>query len=221
MSYRGGKYGAEPALDFTDRIIEELDARPNLAKGRGLYAGCGNGRNYVKLAKSGLDVTGIDVSGVAIGMLSKRIPQFAASLCRCDFLDYANEQHHKNAPFQYVIAIQVFQHGNLERVEKYFEKISMLLERGGLLFLRVNASNTTIQHDHDVIERNGSGGFTVRYNGGPKKGLDIRFFSKEDVVGLVRKNDMSVIRKLKNVTTRRVRPGTGSWSQWEVVTRKD
>ena len=170
--YHKGRYHAEHALDFTDDILKELHANQDLVNGRGLYVGCGNGRNYSKLTESGLDVTGLDVSGVALAELSKRLPQYAAMLHQCDFLDYRQEEL-----FQYVIAIQVFQHGNMDRVNRYFEKAYMLLERDGLVFLRVNASNTAIQYDHDIIEENGTGGFTVHYMEGPKKGLDIHFFS--------------------------------------------
>ena len=147
--------------------------------------------------------------------------KFLTALLECgDFLDYRQDAPFQD-PFQYAIAIQVFQHGDMDRVGRYFEKASMLLEKGGLLFLRVNASNTTAQHGHDVIEENNTGGFTVRYNEGPKKGLDIRFFSKEDICSLIHKNDMSVIRELRNVTTERAPPCTGSWSQWEMVARKN
>ena len=90
-----------------------------------------------------------------------------------------------------------------------------------MLFLRVNASNTDVLHAHDVIEKNDTGSFTVHYKEGPKKGLHIHFFSKEDVYGLISKNNMSVMRELRNVTTERVPPRTGSWSQWELVAKKN
>ena len=199
-SYRKGRYRAEPALGFTADIIKELKACPNLMNGRGLYVGCGNGRNYAKLVESGLNIMGLDVSGVALAELSKKLPQCSALLHHGDFLDYRQDAPFQG-PFQYVIAIQVFQHGDMDRVGRYFEKASMLLGSGGLLFLRVNALNTSVQHGHDVIEENDTGGLTVRYDEGPKKGLDIRFFSKEDICSLVRKNDMSVVRGLRNVTT--------------------
>lgn len=214
--YAKGRYHGEMALGFSDDIIREVVSRPNLRCGSGLYVGCGNGRNYVKLAEAGLRMVGIDVSGVALADLSKRLPRCSHLLHRGDFLDYEQD-----APFQYVIAIQVFQHGDMNRVEKYFEKTSALLETGGLLFLRVNSSNTIVQNGHDVVETNDAGGFTVRYDEGPKNGLDIRFFSEGDVCGLVRKHGMSVVGEPRNVTTKRAPPGTGSWSQWEIIARKN
>lgn len=206
-TYRKGRYRAEPALGFTANIVKELKACPNLMNGRGLYVGCGNGRNYVPLADAGLDVVGLDVSRVALNQLSRRLPRCSNLVCG-DFLDYS-----PNVPFQYLIAIQVFQHGGMSRARQYFAKASSLLERGGLLFLRVNASDTQVYHKHDIIEKNDAGGFTVCYNEGPKKGLDIHFFSKEDLFGLVGKSGMSAVNELKNVTAKCLPPCTGSWSQ--------
>jgi 2-polyprenyl-3-methyl-5-hydroxy-6-metoxy-1,4-benzoquinol methylase len=40
----------------------------------GLYIGCGNGRNYEPLVRGGLDLTGLDISEVALGQLSARMP---------------------------------------------------------------------------------------------------------------------------------------------------
>ena len=219
--YRNGLlYRTEPAVDFIDNtIIKELKSNPNLKNGRGLYVGCGNGRNYSKLIESDklLNIVGLDVSGVALEQLAKKLPQCSNMLEQCDFLDYQQ----KNKSFQYIIAIQVFQHGNASRTNKYFEKASILLEKGGLLFLRVNASNTILQYEHNITEKSNTGSFTVRYNEGPKRGLDIRFFSKEDICGLLHKNNMSIVMKeLKNVTTKRVSPRIGTWSQWELIAKK-
>ena len=111
-SYRKGRYSAEPALGFTADIIKELKTCPNLMNGRGLYVGCGNGRNYAKLVESGLNIVGLDVSGVALAELSKKLPQCSSLLHRGNFLDYRQDAPFQD-PFQYVIAIQVFQHASL------------------------------------------------------------------------------------------------------------
>ena len=154
------------------------------------------------------------------GITARRLPRCSALLHHGDFLDYRQDTSFQD-PFQYVIALQVFQHGDMSRVRQYFAKASSLLERGGLLFLRVNASDTQVHHGHDIIEKNDTGSFTVRYNEGPKKGLDVRFFSKEDLFGLVGKNGMSAVNELKNVTAKCLPPCTGSWTQWEMIAKKD
>ena len=213
-SYQKEKYVAEPALGFADDIIKELKTRPNLMNGRGLYAGCGNGRNYVPLAEAGLNMIGLDISRVALNQLSKRLQRCSNLVCG-DFLDYSPD-----VPFQYLIAIQSFQHGGMSRAMQYFAKASSLLEDGGMLFLRVNASDTQAYHKHDIIEKNEADGFTVRYSEGPKKGLDVRFFSKKDMLDLAGRNGMSIISRLRKVTTERALPGMGSWSQWELIAKK-
>ena len=216
--YHDGRYHVEPALAFTDNIIKELKSNLNLKTGRGLYVGCGNGRNYSKLIESDklLNITGLDVSSVALKQLAEKIPQCVNMLEHCDFLDYKQKN---KIPFQYIISIQVFQHGNEKRTNKYFEKTSSLLEKDGLLFLRVNASNTVISFKHNITEKSNTGSFTIRYKKGPKQGLDIRFFSKEDICNLLSKNNMSVINN-KNITTKRILPQIGTWSQWELIAKK-
>ena len=214
--YLKGRYRAETPLKFTADIINELKCSPSLVNGSGLYVGCGNGRNYAQMVESGLEVIGLDISSVALSELSKKLPQYSNLLVCGDFLDYRPD-----IKFQYVIAIQVFQHGDRLMADKYFKKASSLLESGGLMFLRVNASNTIMCREHDIIEKNDTGSFTVLYKEGPKKGLDIRFFSKEDLFDLINKNNMSAMHELKNITTKRLPPYTGSWSQWEMIARKD
>src|SRR5262249_4124292 len=81
------------------------------------------------------------------------------------------------AHFDYVIAIQVFQHGADTDAAAYMAKVAALLRPGGLLFLRVNSVSTQIYHPHTVVERNALGGFTIRYDDGPKRGMLIPFYS--------------------------------------------
>jgi SAM-dependent methyltransferase len=41
---------------------------------RGLYIGCGNGRNLVPMSDAGLDLIGLDISAQAITQLHRRKP---------------------------------------------------------------------------------------------------------------------------------------------------
>ena len=214
--YRKGRYRTDLSLKFTTDIIRELKNNTSLMNGQGLYVGCGNGRNYVPLAESGLKMIGLDVSSVALEMLLKRLPQCRDNFICSDFLNYKPDIR-----FQYLIAIQVFQHGDISRVERYFEKASSLLESGGMMFLRINASNTIPYRNHEVIEKSDTGGFTVKYTGGPKNGLCIHFISKEDLLEIVEKNGMHVLHGIKNVTMRRSVLDPGTWSQWELIVKKD
>lgn len=63
--YRSGGYRARtwPAPFLEDWI-------PRIPVGRALVVACGTGRNALRLAEAGFDVTGVDISSVAIGMAS-------------------------------------------------------------------------------------------------------------------------------------------------------
>ena len=154
--YQDGKYADEPPVRFATKIITELEGRPDLFRSKGLYAGCGNGRNFVMLAKAGLNVIGLDVSAVGLEQISAREPALANRLVLGDFLEYTGR-------FGYIIAIQSFQHGHKSRVKCYFSRAARMLKNNGLLFVRVNASDTDIYHSHEIIEKADDGGFTIQW----------------------------------------------------------
>ncbi len=207
--YGNGRYDGESPVEFAGKIATFLAERLRHRDGRGLYVGCGNGRNYVMLFKTGLDITGLDVSAVGLRQIAEKEPWLAPRLLCCDFLDYAG------GPFQYLISIQAFQHGTRSTAGAYFQKTTQVLAPGGLFFLRVNASDTDVLHQHRVTEES-NGGFTVLYEGGPKSGLHVHFFSSGELESLIHSNGMRVIGAPKKVTA--VRPdGRGAWSQWEVI----
>ena len=210
--YLLGKYDGEGPLVFAKLVATRLKRVRDIQSKRGLYIGCGTGRNYIMLAKLGLNVVGLDVSGVGLAKIKKHSPDLAHKLVQKDFLDY------DDSPFHYIISIQSFQHGNLRRVEMYLKKAAMMLGSGGLFFLRVNASNTDVMLKHEVAERT-DGGFTVLYKEGPKKGLSIRFFSKEEIMSIMDRYGLYMERDPQNVVIKR--PGQpGAWAQWEIVAKK-
>ena len=209
--YRRGRYRDEPPIPFTGRIVDLLRDRPETAHGKGLYVGCGNGRNYVPLVEAGLDLTGLDSSAEALRQLKANHPRIAPRLVRCDFLDF-----HPGHLFDYVVAIQVFQHGKAETVRAMFAHASELLRDGGLLFMRVNSASTKVYHAHEVIERNGEGGFTVRYDEGPKAGLAVHFLARSELEGMLAPR-FAALAPVSEETVLREAPEHGSWAQWEGV----
>ena len=70
--YRRGRYAGEPPIAFVETIVATLQAEPALWRGRGLYVGCGNGRNYLPLVDAGAELEGIDLSREAITQLVRR-----------------------------------------------------------------------------------------------------------------------------------------------------
>lgn len=207
--YSAGRYVDESPLEFAKEIIVELGQRHN---SRGLYVGCGNGRNYLEFARAGLDVVGLDVSTVGLAQISKKEPSLAHKLVCSDFLDY-------HGMFDYIIAIQSFQHGDYARVTKYFQKAVGMLNVGGLLFVRVNAVGTDIGHPYSTIESK-DGGFTIQYEGGPKKGLHIHFYSRNELVNMMIGSGLNIKQHPKKVTAQRPN-GNGSWSQWEMIAGRE
>lgn len=196
-------------MEFVGEIVCELGKNPDIRRSHGLYVGCGNGRNYLELARTGLAVIGLDVSAGGLEQIAIREPSLAAKLAHGDFLDC-------HGRFGFIIAIQSFQHGDASRVSEYFRKAAGMLADGGLLFVRVNAADTDIGHAHRVVEA-ADGGFTVLYEDGPKRGLNIHFFSREELEAAMAGSGLQMRRPPKKVTVRRS-SGRGSWSQWEMVT---
>lgn len=209
--YRRGRYRDERPIPFVGRIIDILRDRPEAMSGKGLYVGCGNGRNYVALVDAGLDLIGLDISTEAIAQLRADRPHLAPDLVRADFHDFESEW-----PFDYIVAIQVFQHGTAEAVRSMFARAAKLLKRGGLLFVRVNSASTDVYHSHRVVERGDRGGFTVRYDEGPKRGLAIRFVSLRELSDTLDPWFTPLVRPREQSTSRQS-PERGSWAQWEGV----
>jgi SAM-dependent methyltransferase len=212
--YRRGRYAGEPPIAFVETIVAMLQAEPALWRGRGLYGGCGNGRNYLPLVDAGAGLEGIDLSRKAITQLARRRPDVAERLQACDFHGLRPMR-----PYAYLIAIQVFQHGDGPALSTAFAQAAALLQPGGLLFVRLNSVATQIYHRHTVLERDRLGGLTIRYDDGPKTGLLIHFASREDLLaraGAV----FEVVREPREVVMRRDAPKTGTWAQWEAVWRR-
>ncbi len=210
--YTNGRYSDAPSVDFTDKIRSVLAGAADVASWDGLYVGCGNGRNFIPLADSGLGILGIDSSPMAIRQLSERRPDLAERLCCVDFASYPESQ------LDYIISIQAFQHGTKAQIRGYFEKVARMLRSGGLFFLRVNSASTDIYFDHDICEWGRTGGFTVLYRDGPKRGLYIHFYSRKELDEMCGSFE-HVVTPYEQVTERGG-PKTGVWSQWEAVLRK-
>jgi hypothetical protein len=71
--YATGRYRGEPPLAFVADILSTARDH-DLLGAKGLYIGCGNGRNYLPLVAGGLDLIGLDVSATAIAQLTERAP---------------------------------------------------------------------------------------------------------------------------------------------------
>jgi hypothetical protein len=122
------------------------------------------------------------------------------------------------ATYPLVIGIQVFQHGDCAAAHEHIRAAQARLELGGLFCVRVNAVGTELEHDHDVVERDADGGFTVRYLAGPKVGLNVHFFSEAELAALFAGDEPVLAPRL--VRTWRSPRTRGQWSQWEAIWRR-
>src|SRR5437667_657726 len=209
--YRAGRYVAERPLPFVDQIISTLRAHPAVTSGVGLYVGCGNGRNYLPLVAAGLTLHGLDVSREALDQLIALRANLKPRLACADFRELE-----VGSPFDYLVAIQAFQHGVQADAESYFARTAAMLKTGGLFFLRVNSASTEMYLRHTIVDRNDHGGMTVRYDEGPKRGLCVHFYAREELLDLAR-DRFSLLAGPSEDVTERTAPKTGRWSQWEVV----
>src|SRR5438128_5432529 len=119
--YRSGRYADDAPLPFVGDILTALDDAPTLRDGIGLYIGCGNGRNYLPLVDAGLRLYGLDLSLEALRQLRTRRAAPRPLICG-DFRTFAAD-----GGFDYVVAIQVFQHGAAADVAAYFATVAKLL----------------------------------------------------------------------------------------------
>lgn len=209
--YAAGRYTGEQPVAFTNDI---LAAARQAGETRGLYIGCGNGRNYLPLVADGLDLTGLDISAAAIAQLTARAPDRRDRLVHGDLSALPAE-----TTYPLVIGIQVFQHGDRATAHAHIRAAQHRLTPGGLFCLRVNATATDVWPRHEVTGHHPDGGFTVRYLVGPKLGLLIHFFTSTELDELFADGYIPVLPSRLQVTSR-VPPQPGQWSQWEAIWRK-
>ncbi len=206
QQYQAGRYIGDPPEPFTGDIIQAaLDA----GLSTGLYIGCGNGRNLFPLLDAGLDLIGVDVSAAAIAQLGEARPHDAARFIHGNLASLSDNQQ-----FDLVIGIQVFMFGTRAQAHEHLRDAQARVRPGGLLCLRANAVGTDVWPSHSLLEQHNDASFTVTYTRGPKAGLDVHFFSADELRALFLGWDSVLPLRLDSRV--RVR-GPGQWSQYEAV----
>jgi hypothetical protein len=108
-----------------------------------------------------------------------------------------------SAQYDLVIGIQVFQHGTRGEAHQHLGAAAARVSDHGLLCVRVNATETDVEHAHDRLEEDAEdGSFSVRYRSGPKAGLDIHFFTATELRSIVGSTFVSVIPPRLSSTAR-------------------
>jgi hypothetical protein len=208
--YAAGRYASAAPVGF---VTDVLAAARQHGLRRGLYIGCGNGRNLVPLVDAGLNLTGLDISPAAIAQLRQWRPGLGAKLITGDLGALP-----PSLRYELVIGIQVFQHGDRGVAHRHLTAAAARVAPGGLLCVRVNATDTGVEHAHRRLDEE-DGGFTARYLAGPKAGLDIHFFTAAELRSVVGAGFGEVLAPRLD-RTERTPPGRGHWSQWEAIWRR-
>src|ERR1700690_3634111 len=87
--YAAGWYAGEPPVAFVEDIVAAAKAAGVV---RGLYVGCGNGRNYIPLTEAGLDLTGLHLSARPMAQLATRLPARRDRLVTGDLSGFPDRQ---------------------------------------------------------------------------------------------------------------------------------
>lgn len=209
--YANGRYRGEPPVRFVEDI---LTAARRYGLTRGLYIGCGNGRNLIPLLDAGLDLVGLDISTEAIAQLRQRRPDRTG-----DLIDGDLSALPAFTRYDLVVGIQVFQHGTRYQAHEHLTAAAGRVASGGLLCVRVNATDSAIDHNHHRFENHNDGSFTVRYHTGPKTGLKIHFFTADELREVIGESFTEEFPPHPHRTPR-TPPGHGQWSQWEAIWRR-
>jgi len=207
--YSAGRYAGDPPEPF---VAEILTAAGRLGLSRGLYVGCGNGRNILHLIDEGLDLRGIDISPEAIRQLKAARPELSDRFSWGEIDSLAPAES-----FQIVIGIQVFMFGTREQAHHHLDEAKRRVEPGGVLCLRANAVGTDVWPAHLLSESHDDGSFTVVYESGPKVGLSVHFFSRAELEDVF--SDWEPVFG-PDVDSRLRNAGPGQWSQFEAIWRR-
>jgi hypothetical protein len=210
--YAAGRYEDDPPVAF---VSDVLVAAKDAGAGRGVYIGCGNGRNYVPLSVAGLDLIGLDISATAIAQLAGRLPGGRDRLLVGDLSALPAGER-----YPLVVAIQVIQHGTRQQTHAFLADALERVAPGGLFCIRVNAVGTDVDHAHRVAERDADGSFSVLYEAGPKSGLTVHFWAARELSDAIVSASFAPVLPLRPQATWRQPPARGLWLQWEGIYRR-
>ena len=96
-----------------------------------LEIGCANGPLMKCLFEKGIDVTGVDLSKLAKELA---FPEIKEKILTMDILEANFEEK-----FDLIVGLDIFEHLNPNKIEKYIQKLNDLLKQGGKIFTNIPA----------------------------------------------------------------------------------
>ncbi|MBI1973175.1 methyltransferase domain-containing protein [Candidatus Micrarchaeota archaeon] len=125
-----------------DNIIAGMVERGEINPCRALELGCGNGNDAIFLARSGFDVTALDVSKLAIEEAKRRARNARAKV---NFLvDDAADPRHVTGNFDFILDRCCFHFIHKSKRQKYVQSVSRLLKPSGLFILVLSSKNDPV-----------------------------------------------------------------------------
>ncbi|MFA7682010.1 MAG: class I SAM-dependent methyltransferase [Candidatus Peribacteraceae bacterium] len=180
-----------------------------------LDVGCGPGNYTIPLAQEGFDMTGYDVSPVALQKLQSRLrtQDLPIHLVQGSF--------HENLPFDdgafdSALSIQVLNYGMWADIQHAIQEVRRVLRDGGYFLWRVRSKNND---NHKKQQRINDVGVTAFDLEGDQIGWINHQFAGDEMHLLAKQNDFEVV--LGPFETKESRhPKPGVRAHWNAVYRK-
>lgn len=205
-----GSYPEESPVPFVYYIISHLGEAGKHKTG--LYINFANGRNYLPMVRAGLDIYGMDSDRNNLDQLRQAHPDVENHTFHGNFASYNGVRI-----FDYIVAMQSFQYGNVESVNRNLQQAHDVLRPNGRLFIRVNSSSTQLAYKNKLIEGDDETGKTVLYEDGPRRDQEVHFFAENELKDLCTKHHFQSIIEPYEVIEQGKAPAQGKWAQWETV----
>ena len=170
-------------------VEDDIPMLEELFRSRGartiLDFGCGAGRHVVYFAKKGFEVYGFDQSQDAVAHAESLLfkEKLSAQLRVWNMTD---AMPYERGFFDAVLAVRVIQHTYMKNIESILRDIDRVLRERGFIFLQVPSyENSPIERKTRWVE---PGTFITR--SGPEKGVTHHFFTKEELLTLLKGYEM-------------------------------
>jgi len=145
---------------------------------RALDLGCGHGRHVIMLAEQGYEVSGIDISDVAIAVAREWVAQKGL---KADLqVGSVTALPYGDGIFDLVISHGVLDHVYYDESKRAIREVRRVLKRNGLLYVDlISALESGCGQGREVGKR------TYIVSDGAEAGVPQRFFELEDVADLL------------------------------------